>query len=200
MTVDELLAELAGRTARSEPETEHHSKIIDKVWAEVVKPALAPNSSILDIGAGAGYALDLFAREGHSPIGINYLAEDAVACRKRDRTCLECDMHQLPGYFGGKADLVWARHILEHSPFPMLALHEFHRVLKPGGLLYLEVPAGGTACEHERNPNHYSIFSKKAWACLLLKSGFEILVESELTFRAIAGEDQYFLWLCRRAE
>jgi len=200
MTADELLKDLVHDTARSEPETDHHNRVIQKVWAEIVKPALVPdrNAEILDIGAGSGYALDLFGREGHRAIGVNYIKADADACRVKGLDCVEGDMHALRPYWGGKADIVWARHVLEHSPFPLLALYEFRRVLKPGGLLYIEVPSGGTACEHESNPSHFSIFSQKAWACLLVRSGFEILTETQLTFRAIAGEDCYFAWLCRR--
>ncbi len=203
MTADEWLAELVRTTAKSEPETDHHRRIIDKVWEEIVKPALAPESSILDIGAGSGYALEIFAREGHVPIGINYVPEDADACRKRGKlnlTCLEREMHDLPGYFGGKADLVWARHVLEHSPFPMLALREFKRVLKPRGLLYVEVPAGGTDCHHEVNPSHFSIFSQEAWSWLLRRSGFEVLEGRQLSFRTLAGDDVYYLWLCKKVD
>lgn len=203
MTADEMLAELIRTTARSEPETQHHCQIIDKVWAEVVKPVLVPdrNAEILDIGAGSGYALELFLKEGHRAIGVNYVKADADACRAKGLDCIEGDMHTLRPYWGGRADLVWCRHCLEHSPFPMLALREFHRVLKPRGLLYVEVPAPGTDCLHEiANASHFSVFTQPAWDSLLRRAGFEILQQSQLTFRAIAGEDCYFLWLCRRIE
>jgi ubiquinone/menaquinone biosynthesis C-methylase UbiE len=56
-------------------------------------------------------------------------------------------------------DLVWARHALEHSVVPAFLLSEFHRLTKPGGVLYVEVPAPDTACVHETNPNHHSVLA-----------------------------------------
>lgn len=42
----------------------------------------------------------------------------------------------------GEADIIYACHVLEHIPRPRLmdALKEWHRVLKPGGVLRLAVP------------------------------------------------------------
>lgn len=37
-------------------------------------------------------------------------------------------------------DYLVSSHVLEHLPDPLSALHEWHRILKPGGLLYLVVP------------------------------------------------------------
>lgn len=40
----------------------------------------------------------------------------------------------------GTLDYLCSSHVLEHLPNPIAALHEWHRVLRPGGLLYLVVP------------------------------------------------------------
>ncbi len=200
LSLEALLDNLIRATAYSEPPSDHHHNIIEKVWSEVVKPALPTDQAldILDIGAGDGFFMQIAEANGHDVVGLNYTDVDAQACIDKGLRCQLGDMHYLPAVWKDFYDLVWARHVFEHSPFPMRALSEAHAVLTPGGLLYMEVPSGDTACMHEFNANHYSIFSQRAWSALIQKSGFEILQESELTFRVIAGEDKYFLWLCRK--
>ncbi len=134
--------------------------------------ALPPHAQILDIGCGQGVALKPFHERGHKPIGVTLNATDASICKElgfdvrvMDQSFLEFD--------DGSFDLVWARHVIEHSFMPLYTLTEFRRVLRPGGILYMEVPAPDTLL-HERNPNHYSILGKVMWSSLLERTGFSI--------------------------
>ncbi len=197
-SMEELLDKLVKSTVYSEPPSEHHHRIIKKVWDEVVSGRLSPGSAILDIGAGDGFLMSLATAAGHRPTGVNFTNEDVAACKAKDLVCLQGDMHDLPFFWEENFDLVWARHILEHSPFPMRALCEAHQVLKPGGLLYIEVPAPDTACFHQENGNHFSVLTQSAWTSLLRRAGFGIAQQSELTFSVVAGDDKYFLWLCQK--
>ena len=74
-------------------------------------------------------------------------------------------------------DFIWCRHALEHSPYPLFTLFEFHRVLKPNGQVFIEVPAPGNerAYIHEFNPNHYSILGDRMWQGLFIKANFELV-------------------------
>ena len=47
--------------------------------------------------------------------------------------------HALP-VPSGSQDFVLASHLIEHLPDPLAGLKEWHRVLRPGGLLFLAVP------------------------------------------------------------
>ncbi len=193
------LLEVLAATAYPEPESQIHRDITEKVWKEIVRPALPPNGKILDIGCGEGCAMELFKAAGFEARGVAATKEDVNACEAKGLDCHLGDMHDLRE--GNTLFcLVWMRHVLEHSPFPLMALSEAKKFLASGGWLYVEVPAPDTACQHEMNKNHYSVFGQRAWKALLVKAGFEVCREEQLDFRTPAGADRYFLFLCRKPE
>ncbi|MBI1731188.1 MAG: methyltransferase domain-containing protein [Gammaproteobacteria bacterium] len=50
------------------------------------------------------------------------------------------DAHVLPSVADGSQDFLIASHIIEHMESPLLALRNWLRVLRPGGMLYLAIP------------------------------------------------------------
>lgn len=52
------------------------------------------------------------------------------------------DVTKLPMFHDNRADLVYASHVLEHTSYKYLVetLREWHRILKPGGILRISVP------------------------------------------------------------
>ncbi len=198
MTPQALLDILIKTTIYSEPASDLHRELIKKMWVEFTQPtAKLSRALILDIGAGDGFAVEMFNREGHCAIGVNLDAADVKACRDRGLACVQADMHKLT--VGDNCfDFCHQRHCLEHSPFPMLALSEAYRVLKPGGWYYVEVPTDGTKNRHEENASHWSLFSDKFWVQLLLRSGFDGIRQCELTFTTLAGDDRYLAFLCQK--
>ena len=55
------------------------------------------------------------------------------------RTQIVCDAHSLP-FASGTFDAVVAQAVLEHVADPQQVVSELHRVLRPGGLVYSEIP------------------------------------------------------------
>jgi len=158
---------------------------------------LAPHGLILDIGCGQGPALRHFDTWGMRAVGVTLSDEDVAACKSQGFTVAKMDQSFLD-FDNGVFDLVWARHVLEHSIFPLFTLAEYNRVMKPGAILYVEVPAPDTDCHHERNPNHYSLFSLPVWHQLLLRSGFTVEEEMRYNFKVIAGDDEYWGFYCKK--
>ncbi len=157
-------------TVYEEKPSHLHTSLTDQM-AQDFATKLAPGATILDVGCGQGPALDWFCKAGFSPVGITIGISDIEACAKIGRTVLLMDQNELT-FSASEFDAVWARHVVEHSPIPFFTLCEFWRVLKPGGWLYLEIPAPGTDAGHETNKNHFSVLGEKMWSSLLARAGF----------------------------
>jgi SAM-dependent methyltransferase len=70
------------------------------------------------------------------------------------------------------SDCILCTEVLEHTPDPMLSLHEMQRVVRKGGVLLLTVPLSEQI--HEE-PYDYYRFTEYALQWLLSKSGWKIL-------------------------
>lgn len=160
---------------------------------------LKPGMRVLDVGCGQGPALEYFHSHGMEYLGITLGDEDIAACRAKGFNVEKMDQSFLT-LSDNSQDMIWARHVIEHSIFPLFTLDGFSRVLRPGGMLYLEVPAPETSCHHERNPNHYSVFSKGSWRSLLERSGFKVLGDVDYSFEVPAGPDSYWGFYCLKVK
>ena len=192
-----------------EPSSPGHDQITAQILPEVCK-GLPKGFSVLDVGCGQGVAFPHFMAAGTGAVtGITTNDTDLKAaakwCHENDPGCFccvsKCDMHDIVDTFPPeKFDLIWARHVLEHSIAPPFVLWEFFQALKPGGLLYCEFPEPDTSCFHESNQNHYAVFGERAWQHLLLKADFEIKQAYKWELQTGAGPDVYFGFLCRKPE
>ena len=144
--------------------------------------------AILDYGAATGEFVRAARDEGHACTGIE-LSADARATAKavNDVTLLPAEgVRQICEM---QFDVVHMNHVLEHMPNPLSHLRWCHRVLRPNGLLVLEVPqqfdndldrlrrllhAGGQQRRFDAYSLHHTyFFSPHAMKLLLRGSGFE---------------------------
>jgi len=183
------------------PETplEFHTQISDKMISELInKIELPQNARILDIGCGQGLGLRKFSDYGFNPVGITLNATDYEICKNQGFEVYQMDQSFLQ-FNENEFDFLWARHVLEHSIFPYYTLHEYSRVLKKNGLVYIEVPAAGFDAVHENNPNHYSILTKTMWYSLFNKAGFNLLYELDFDLELEKnGKDQYWMFILNK--
>ena len=179
----------------AEGDSGFHKELTTKVVKDYIDPLNIPKDAvILDLGCGPGYFLDeMKAREYTNVTGVTLSPEDIALCESKGHTVKPYDLSFLPqkdGYYDESVDLIFLRHALEHSPYPIFSLMEYNRVLKQNRQIYIEVPAPDCDRKHEDNPNHYSILGANQLAALLVRTGFDINRFENIEFDLTIGTDE----------
>jgi len=125
--------------------------------------------TVLDVGCGTGFCQDIFLGKKMIYSGITLGIADYKHARYNDRNVLLGDMSYLP-WNDEDFHLVFARHALEHSPFPIITLMEWHRVASK--YLLLVAPAPDYWNYHGKN--HYSVANAQQLWWWLARAGWEI--------------------------
>jgi ubiquinone/menaquinone biosynthesis C-methylase UbiE len=94
---------------------------------------------MLDAGCGTGLNLQALPA-GSTGLDLNPRNLALVRQRLPHQTAVEGDLEAMP-FADGSFSTVICTEVLEHVPYPGLALREIRRVLKPGGVLIGSVPA-----------------------------------------------------------
>jgi len=99
------------------------------------------DTKILDFGCGTGLVIEEFQKRGFNCYGIDVSAE-AIRFGElqgiKNLSVIDSDKINFPK---GSFDAVFALDVLEHLPNEDQALKEIDRVLKPGGIFIIQVPA-----------------------------------------------------------
>ena len=162
-----------------EGESGFHKDLTAQVVKSYVDPLELPkDANILDLGCGPGYFLDEMKERGYTNLtGVTLSPGDVKLCESKGHKIKKYDLSFLPqsdGYNDESIDFIFLRHAFEHSPYPIISLMEYNRVLKQNSKLYIEVPQPNCDRKHEWNLNHYSIFGEQQLAALLNRCGFDI--------------------------
>ena len=180
-------------------------------WAECaighLRDDLGDMKTVLDVGCGTGFCSDVFQELGLVYKGITASPEDRRQAKKNNVCVSLGDMTYLPNS-DGSIDLVFARHVLEHSPFPIITLMEWWRVSRR--YLYLVAPAPdywGYA-----GKNHYSVAGKAQLEWWLNRAGWQIsgyktfttkdemYIEFNPTYNQANVRDVEYWLLCEKSE
>lgn len=112
----------------------------DGVTVPLVPLAAAPLSRLLKLVPADALGLEIGAHVNPTPgLAPFYADADAMFAGVNGRVDLLADATALP-LPTGALDYLCSSHVFEHLANPVAALLEWHRVLRPGGLLYLVVP------------------------------------------------------------
>lgn len=149
-----------------------------RLVADVLTGRLPPHAMVIDVGCGTGDNLTTFdelARSG-SVCGVELSAHairHVPAGPAGTRAAIALAEH-LP-YATGAADLLASMDVIEHLDDDHAGLAEYRRVVRPGGLLLLTVPAYQWLWSaHDEMAAHRRRYTRRGLVAVADAAGFEV--------------------------
>lgn len=159
-------------------------------------PVLA--AIVLEVGCSSGLFLRLLRKRMPEAflIGSDYVAEPLLRLARDlpDLPLLQFDLTRCP-LPSQSLDAVVLLNVFEHIKDDSAAMAQVYRILKPGGIAIIEVPAGPHLYDvYDKLPMHERRYSFGQLKRLAVGAGFQILTQSHLGFFLYPG----FGWVKRR--
>ncbi len=144
-------------------------RIIRK-WLPLIKA-----EEVLDVGCGEGFCTCIFYRFG--AMSYTGITLDKEATKHRNVFYMDFNFMD---FQDNSFDLLFARHALEHSPFPIITLMEWHRVSRRWLIIVTPRPLDGTIGFIGRN--HYSVVeSHTQLRWWLRRAGWKVVAKHHST-------------------
>lgn len=161
--LNELIADIYPQPI-DESHTEASFQVIDS-WI----PKLLGCKSVVDMGCGQIAPQERFEQYGVAYVGVA-LGHDALVCQNEGKRVIASDM-TFTDLEDESFDLVYSRHSLEHSPFPLLTLMEWHRIARHWLLVVLPSP------DHHKWAalNHYAVMNHEQARFFLSRAGWNVI-------------------------
>lgn len=145
-----------------------------RIVFDLIDSHVSPPVRILDAGCGAGFTTAALAVFGE--VAAFDMAPEAIDCAARKAPVVKLGTITAIPYADGCFDMVTALDVLEHEEDEATALGELSRVLKPGGILVITVPACRFLWSpHDEVNGHKRRYSAGELRAKLRQGGFEIL-------------------------
>jgi SAM-dependent methyltransferase len=160
-------------------------------WIDAIeRHAPAQRGTVVEVGCAEGTLLLHLRNRGWTTVGIEPDAQTAAAVR--DRTALDVRAGVFPAVAAPSCDVFVACDVLEHVVDPLAFLKAARAALRPGGLLFLQLPLMereqpdfGSMNDKVFDPQeHVFIYSRDAIATLLDTAEFEVIENHEAWRRA----------------
>lgn len=169
-----------------------------------------PPGKLLDVGCGYGWFLGAAKERGWEAVGVDLSPKAVGHARERLGVNARCGELRAMGFPDGAFGLATLWNVLEFVPDPVGLLREVHRVLQPGGTLFIRTQNYGfqrlafLLTGRLRRPDqpyrtfvfHLNSFSPSPLRLLLRRTGFALLrvANSPPTrgdpYRAFGGADR----------
>lgn len=165
-------------------EIKKKSVVDTKRRAELIKQITPKNGTILEIGSGYGFFLEIMKKHGYETIGIEVSKERRrLASKVTTAKLLDIDLNSVSLDIG-KFNTIVMFHVLEHIANPTQFLKNIQQLLKNNGRLVIEVPnLKDLQLKHNTSYRnwywqraHIHYFSPEILTKILQKSGFQKIV------------------------
>ena len=149
---------------------------------DVIARRLPESATIVDIGCGDGSQLKLMTERGLRAVGVERDTKSA-ALQGLSAQVFEGSAESLPTQLPRSTfDAVLFKQVLEHLVDPVDALQRAATLLKPGGLVFLEVPnnesavaqQSGLAWQHLDVPRHVNFFTTDTLSSAVRAAGLSV--------------------------
>jgi SAM-dependent methyltransferase len=134
-----------------------------------------PSGSLFDIGGGNGYVAAGLERAGFPTVVVEPGRAGAEnACRRGLRNVI-CATFDAAGFMPGTIDAVCLFDVLEHMRDDSAFLASLRQHLRPGGRIYLTVPAFQFLWSREDDDaGHFRRYTRRSLAEVLRSAGFQV--------------------------
>jgi len=145
--------------------------ILDTLAQNVKQTPSQAKPVILDIGCGTGMMLEDLEKIGDAT-GLDFSMVALEYCRKRGiRNVGRADVRHLP-VKDNSVDVITALDLIEHIEDDHGLMREFQRVLKPGGIAIMSVPAHKSLWSgHDVALHHFRRYEKPEFRQLVEEAG-----------------------------
>lgn len=129
---------------------------------------------MLDIGAAGGGNTAAVRRHGFEAVALEFSSAGSIICSGRGVPVINADAHRAP-VRSGSVDVVIAYDVLEHLSNDTKAATEIARILRPGGVVLISVPADPSLwSDKDVRLGHHRRYTKHAIESLVTDAGLEI--------------------------
>jgi SAM-dependent methyltransferase len=154
------------------------------------------DSIVLEVGCSSGFFLEQLTSEipRAAVIGSDYIEQPLgrLARRLHGVPLLQFDLRECP-LPEASVDVIVCLNVLEHIDNDVQAISQLFRILKPGGILHVEVPAGPKLYDlYDEFLMHHRRYQMGGLKEKAIKAGFEIYKATHLGFLA------YFPFVVRK--
>jgi|688.fasta_scaffold509855_2 SAM-dependent methyltransferase len=138
------------------------------------------SDEVLDFGCGGGHLLNSLKAKSKFGVEINKIARESAS-----KFCTQVfeSIEEVPD---SSVDVVISNHALEHVPYPIAALSELRRVLRPDGRVVIYVPIDDWRTQRKYNPddinNHLNTWTPQLMGNSLKEAGFD---PNQVSFRIV---------------